>query len=62
MNCEMSLTKDHLIQSLKNRLCISRFESSRIVESVLETIKTSLSNAVLTSGFGKFIVKEKGSW
>jgi integration host factor subunit alpha len=59
----MTLKKDHLIESIKNRLGISKFESSRIVESVLETIKTSLSNGedVLISGFGKFIVKEKGS-
>ena len=59
----MTLTKDHLISSIGNRLGISKFESSRIVESVLETVKTSLSNGedVLISGFGKFIVKEKGS-
>jgi integration host factor subunit alpha len=59
----MTLTKDHLIESLRNRLGISKFESSRILESVLETIKTSLSNGedVLISGFGKFIVKEKES-
>jgi len=36
-------------------------KSLRIVESVLETMKTSLLNGedVLISGFGKFIVKEK---
>ena len=57
----MTLTKDHLISSVGNRLGISRFESSRIVESVLETIKSSLSNGedVLISGFGKFSVKKK---
>jgi integration host factor subunit alpha len=59
----MTLTKDHLIESIRNRLSISKFESSRIVESVLETMKTSLSNGedVLISGFGKFIVKEKAA-
>ena len=59
----MTLTKDHLISSIGNRLGISKFESSRIVESVLETVKTSLSNGedVLISGFGKFSVKRKAS-
>ena len=59
----MTLTKDHLISSIGNRLGISKFESSRIVESVLETVKTSLSNGedVLISGFGEFIVREKAA-
>ena len=59
----MTLTKDHLISSIGNRLGISKFESSRIVESVLETVETSLSTGedVLISGFGKFIVREKAS-
>jgi integration host factor subunit alpha len=57
----MTLTKDHLIRSIGNRLGISKFESLRIVESVLETIKASLSNGedVLVSGFGKFILRKK---
>lgn len=57
----MTLTKDHLISSIGNRLGISKFESSRIVESVLEAVKTSLSNGedMLISGFGKFVVKKK---
>ena len=59
----MTLTKEHLISSIGNRLGISKFESSRIVESVLETVKTSLSNGedVLISRFGKFIVRKKAS-
>jgi integration host factor subunit alpha len=59
----MTLTKDHLVSSIGNRLGVSRFESSRIVESVLETVKTSLSNGedVLISGFGKFIIKNKAT-
>ena len=57
----MTLTKDHLVSSIGNRLGISKFESSRIVESVLETVKTSLSNGedILISGFGKFSAKKK---
>jgi integration host factor subunit alpha len=52
----MTLTKDHLISSIGNRLGICKFESSRIIESLLETVKTSLSNGedVLISGFGTF--------
>jgi len=59
----MTLTKDHLVSSIGKRLGISKFESSRILESVLETVKNSLSNGedVLISGFGKFIVREKAS-
>jgi integration host factor subunit alpha len=62
-HASMTLTKDHLISSIRNRLGLAKFESSRILESVLETVKTSLSNGenVLISGFGKFIVKEKGA-
>lgn len=57
----MTLTKDHLVSSIGNRLGISKFESSRILEFVLETVKTSLSNGVdvLISEFGKFSAKKK---
>jgi hypothetical protein len=37
----ITLTKDHLIESIGNRLGISKFESSRIVESLLETSFTA---------------------
>jgi integration host factor subunit alpha len=59
----MALTKDHLIESIRNRLSVSKSEASRILESLLETVKTSLANGedVLISGFGKFIVKEKAA-
>ena len=39
----MALTKDHLTSSIGNRLGISKFESSRILESVLETPPNGLS-------------------
>ena len=59
----MTLTKDHPVSSIGNRLGISKFESSRIIESILETVKTSLSNGedVLISGFGKFIVRKEAA-
>jgi integration host factor subunit alpha len=57
----MTLTKDHLISSIGDRLGVSKFESSRIFETFLETVKTSLTNGedVLISGFGKFVVRNK---
>lgn len=57
----MALTKDQIISSIGNRLGVTKFESTRLVESVLETVKASLSNGedVLISGFGKFIVRKK---
>ena len=57
----MTLTKDRLIRSMGNRLDISEIKSSRLVEFILETVKTSLSNGedVLISGFGRFSVKKK---
>lgn len=50
----MTTTKDQLVNSIGNRLGISKFESSRILEFVLETGKGSLSNGedVLISGLG----------
>jgi integration host factor subunit alpha len=60
-HASMTLTKDHLISSIGNRLGVTKFESTRLVEFVLETIKTTLSNGedVLISGFGKFSVRKK---
>ena len=59
----MTLTKDHIISSIGNSLGITRYETTRLVESVLETVKTSLSNGedVLITGFGKFIVRNKAA-
>jgi len=57
----MTLTKEHLIRSIGNRLGISKFECTRLLESVLESVKTSLSNGedVMISRFGRFSVKKK---
>ncbi len=59
----MTLTKAHIIGSIQSQFDISRPESSRLVESLLETIKATLVNGedVLISGFGKFIVKGKAA-
>ena len=57
----MTLTKEHIVRSIANRVYISQSQSLRLLESVLENIKTSLSAGedVLISGFGKFFLKTK---
>ena len=59
----MTLTKDHIAISLQSRLGVSKPESSRLLESVLELIKRSLAagDDVLISGFGKFNVRQKAT-
>ena len=59
----MALTKDHIAGSLQSRLGVSKFESTRYLESVLEIIKRSLAGGddVLISGFGKFSVRQKAA-
>jgi hypothetical protein len=50
----MTLTKEHIRQSIENKLTTSRFESSRLIDSLMEIIKTSMPNGedVLISGSG----------
>jgi integration host factor subunit alpha len=59
----MSLTKDHIVNSIRARLDLPKTKSAELFESVLEIIKTTLENRedVLISGFGKFSAKEKGN-
>ncbi|MFC1532740.1 integration host factor subunit alpha [Thermodesulfobacteriota bacterium] len=57
----MTLTKDHLVNSVHNHLDIPKRKSAALVETILEAIKNRLENNehVLISGFGKFCVKDK---
>ena len=57
----MTLTKAHLIDAIYNRFDFPKNKSAQAVESLLDTIKNSLTTGedVLISGFGKFCVKEK---
>lgn len=57
----MSLTKDHIINSIRNHLHLPRKKSTDLVECLLEIIKKTLESGgdVLISGFGKFRVNEK---
>jgi integration host factor subunit alpha len=58
----MALTKHEIINKV-NEVGFTKKKSTEVIESLLETIKDSLSNGedVLVSGFGKFCIKEKRS-
>jgi len=57
----MTLTKEHIINSIQERLGLSKSKSVTLVESLIELIKSTLESGenVLISGFGKFCVKDK---
>jgi len=57
----MTLTKDHIVNSIRNHIDPSKTKSIELFESVLEIIKSTLENRedVLISGFGKFYVLDK---
>ena len=57
----MALTKEHIINSIRNHLDLPRVKSTELVETLLEIIKKTLENGedVLISGFGTFCVKDK---
>ena len=57
----MTLTKARIIDSIYNSTDLTRPQTTRTVEAVLEIIKSTLESGedVLISRFGKFYVKEK---
>ena len=57
----MALTKNDIIEQVRDELGFSRKQSIELVETLIELIKTSLESGdgVLVSSFGKFCVKEK---
>lgn len=59
----MTLTKDRIIEVMKERSQISSQEAKVLVETVIESIKNKLeqSEEVKISGFGKWVVTEKKS-
>ena len=59
----MAMTKIDIIQNVSDKLGISKNDSSRIVESVLEIMKEQLSkgDTVKISGFGNFVVRKKNA-
>lgn len=59
----MTLTKADLIDSIGNQLELPVLSRSKIIETTLEIIKSTLESgeAVLVSGFGRFYIKEKST-
>jgi len=57
----MTLTKSDIVNSVKDQIGFTRKQSLEIVETLLETIKSTLESGedVLISGFGKFRVRNK---
>ena len=57
----MALTKAEIIESIHDQLGLPKKNCADLFESLLEIIKSSLSDGedVLISGFGKFCVKDK---
>jgi len=57
----MTLTKNHIIDSIQDSLGFSRNKSSEVTEILLELIKSTLQKGdhLMISGFGKFNVKQK---
>ena len=57
----MTVTKEHLIRTIYDQGGLSWSQSTRVIESLLENMKSALEDGehVLISGFGKFEVKEK---
>ncbi len=57
----MTLTKSHLIDAIADQNGFTQKKSSETVETILNTIKSTLASGedVLISGFGKFCVKDK---
>jgi len=57
----MTLTKDDLVRAVTQENLYSLYQSTKIVETLLEIIKSRLSSGedVLISSFGKFCVREK---
>jgi len=59
----MTLTKEKIIDTIYNQVGLSKNQSRRVVESLLEIIKQTLTKNenLLISGFGKFIIKDKAA-
>ena len=57
----MALTKAEIIESIHDQLGLPKKNCADLFESLLEIIKSSLTDGedVLVSGFGKFCVKDK---
>jgi integration host factor subunit alpha len=59
----MVMTKFDIIRNVNEKLGFSKKDSSAIVESVFEIIKSNLAQGekIKISGFGNFVVKKKNA-
>ena len=59
----MALTKEKITDSIYNQVGLSKTQSRRVVESLLDITKHTLARGedLLLSGFGKFLVKNKSA-
>ena len=57
----MALTKDRIINNVYEQAGLSKSQARRVVEKLLELVKSTLEEGdnLLISGFGKFMVKDK---
>ena len=57
----MTLTKAQIVDQIRDEIGFTRNETSEIVETLMELMKSSLESGedVLISGFGKFCVRNK---
>ncbi|WP_341209401.1 integration host factor subunit alpha [uncultured Sphingomonas sp.] len=57
-----TLTRADLAESLHKQVGLSRADSSRLVEQILERMCSALQNGenVKISGFGTFVLRDKG--
>ena len=57
----MTLTKDHIIDSIHEHTDLRKSQAIMTIESLLEILKKTLESGedILISGFGKFCVREK---
>jgi integration host factor subunit alpha len=59
----MNLTKARVVEQIHSKIGLPQKESSEVVETLLEIIKSTLESGedILISGFGKFCVNEKNA-
>lgn len=59
----MTVTKDHIINSMCRQLDLPKKRAAELLESLLALMSTTLEKGedVLISGFGKFCVKRKNA-
>jgi integration host factor subunit alpha len=58
----MTVTKDHIINSICTQLDLPKKKAADMLESLLELVEKTLESGedVLVSGFGKFCVNKEG--